>query len=127
MATPAGQIVFHGKHLDTVTGQLIEAASYAVDVPALADGVSHPGTFQVVSEYDFELLETTHNFVGIADGAHVNVKLQIQATNGRPWFIGKPIFINSISSQNAGLPRRQLVRRVIMAKTAVSVDITEAT
>lgn len=126
MATPKGQIVFHGVHVDD-QGNAVEPAAYAVDVPALNDGETFPGSFQIVSDLNFRLQEMTHAFEGIAAGAHVNLKVQMQVTNGRPWHIGKPIFINAISSQDAGLPRRPIMQRLILKQAVVSVDFTEAT
>lgn len=126
MATPAGQIVLHGVHKSKVTGEVVELATYPIDIPALADNETGSLSFNIVSDMDFLHQETTHSFKGIAADSPVNVKVNFSVTNGRPWFMGKPVYVGAISSGNPGMPRRPLLQRLIMAQTTITVEYKEA-
>lgn len=129
MATPKGQLVLHGYHTLKGTNTIVEPATYAVDWPNIPDDDAGSSQFTVDAGYDFHVQEMTHVSAGVTKGAHIPMKLQIQALNDRPWFI-QPCFINSVSAlQDAGLPRKLPVPRVLPATRIVNIlfyDVTNA-
>lgn len=126
MALAKGQIIFRGVHVDA-SGAVVEPAVYSVNWPALADGNTFPGQFQIDANYHFVLHDTIHVVPGAVAGSHVNAQIQVQEQNGRPWFI-QPVYINAVSAlQDSGRPSVPSVKRRMKNTAIVQVTIYDAT
>lgn len=123
-----GQLVLHGYHVwqEQKNGKMVdvtEPVSYPVEWPALLTGGTKNGQAVVEGSMDFMLTHITHNQADAA--GFIPLRVQISDTNGKNLF-RDAVYINSVSSQEAGRPfvlvQKRLFRRAATIKVNFSVD-----
>ena len=128
MTVALGQLVLHGLHVwqqPNAQGQLTnveEPAAYVVDWPSLASGASAQAILTIEGDRDFHLTHITH---AQTDAGFIPLRVQISDQSGKNLFV-QPVFINAVSSINAGQPfvlaMRRLYRRTAPVKITFTVD-----